>query len=37
VKIIIFCQLTMTQNTAEMFWMPRSTDCHHALLQMLTK
>ena len=34
VKIVIFSQLTMTEYTAEMFWMPCSTNSHHALLQV---
>jgi len=33
VKIIIFHQLTMTHGTAEMFWMPRSTNRSHTFLQ----
>jgi len=36
VKVIVFRQLMMTDDTTEMFWMPRSTDCCHTFLQMLS-
>ena len=37
VKIVVFRQLTTAQCTAEMFWVPRSTNSRHTLLQKCSK